>query len=728
MGRRTIILVVFIILSVIVNQTIFAAEKYIQAKAFFDTKDTYSQLLHEHLDIVGRGDNYFEIITNQRQIDELQALGIRIEIIHADLSAFYRTRLAKDRDMGGYKTLSEIEAYIDTIIADHPLIVSARQSIGQTIEGRDMWAVKISDNVLLDEDEPEILFTAAIHAREVITPEVLLYFMDYLTDNYGSDPEVTQLVNNREIWFVIPVNPDGYYYNEVHDPNGGGMWRKNRRNNGDGTYGVDNNRNFGYEWGYDDYGSSPYTYDEDYRGTGPFSEPESQNMRDFIEDHEFVITVYYHSAGDEFLYPWGYETIHTPDNDIFSAMGDTINNMNGYEPGTPWEVLYPVNGSTDDWGYGEQTTKSKNFAISIEVGTDYDGFWPPLSRIPALCQENLAPNLFMTRIAGNIYQLRAPEPPILSAPDTAFSSGYEIFWSSDDTLNPPVQFELVELMNLIQGYTDSANNLVYWTNNDFSVSTARYHTSPSSFYSGSGDNFNRYIQTESPAYINYGDSLRCWVYYNTETDWDYAYAEASYNGINFATLPGNITTDYNPHGNNRGNGITGSSGGWVQAKFSLADFYNKHVYIRFTYQTDSYVTEEGFYVDDIYPLDVFGSTIVLSSAYGDTSYSFTDKPPDTYYYKVRAKDAEDQWGAFSNIDQTVVVANPEIICGDADNNQLVNILDVIYLIKWLYAGGPPPLYEESGDVNNSGLVDLFDLTAIVDYLYRDGPELTCPDI
>jgi hypothetical protein len=727
MGRRIIFLLAFTIFAIVSGQSLFAAEEYIQAKIFFDNKDTYSLLLQKHLDVIDRGDDYFEVITNSSQLDELKSLSIRTEILHKDLGAFYRSRLAKDRTMGGYKTLSEIEAYIDTIITNYPTIVSTKYDIGQTIEGRTMWAVKISDNPMLDEDEPEILLTACIHAREVITPEVLLYYMDYLTQNYGTDPDVTQLVDNREIWFVNPVNPDGYYYNQVTDPNGGGMWRKNRRYNGDGTYGVDINRNYGYEWGYDNSGSSPYTYAEDYRGTGPFSEPESQNMRDFIEAHEFVITVYYHSSGNYFLYPWGYETILTPDNDIFAAMGDTINSMNGYAPGTPWEVLYPVNGSTDDWGYAEQMTKNKNFAVSFEVGSSSDGFWPSVSRIPALCQENLGPNLFLTRLAGNIYQLQAPEPPIMSAPDTALSSGYEIAWSLDDTLNPAVLYELIELMNLTEGYTDSANNLDNWINHQFSTSTTRYHSSPSSFYSGSGDNFNRHIQTSSAAHVSTGDSLRCWMYYDIETDWDYAYAEASMDGVNFTTLPGNVTTDYDPHGNNRGNGITGASGGWVQASFSLENYYNKHVYFRFTYQTDSYVTEEGFYVDDIYPLDVFGTTTVLSSTYGDTTYSFTDKTPGTYYYKVRGQDAEQQWSSYSNVAKTVVVENPQIVCGDADNNQMVNILDVIYLIKWLYVDGPPPLYPQSGDVDNSGEVNIFDLTDIIDFLYRNGPDLTCPE-
>jgi len=728
MGKSLVILLAFMILTAVCGSSLALADTYIQARLFFDNKDTYALLFRQQFDIIDRGDNYFEVVINNRQLQELLDMNVKIEIVHEDLTSFYKSRLPKDRDMGGYKTLSEIEAYADTIIADHALIVSNKQVIGQTIEGRDMWAVKISDNVLLDEDEPEILFTSCIHAREVITPEVLFYFMDHLTDNYGVDQEITNLVNNREIWFVLVVNPDGYYRNEVTDPYGGGMWRKNRRDNGDGNFGVDLNRNFGYEWGYDNSGSSPYTNGETYRGTGPFSEPEAQNMRDFTEEHEFVITVYYHSYGEYFLYPWGYETIHTTENDIFSAMGDTIYNMNSYEPGTPWEVLSLVNGSTDDWGYGETTTKNLNFAVSFEVGNSSDGFWPSVSRIPILCEMNLEPNLFLTRIAGNVYQLRGPESPTMSAPDTAISSGYEIAWSLDDTLNPAVMYEIIEMSDLNQGYIDSADNLDNWDNNQFSVSTTRYHSSSSSFYSGSGDDFYRYMQTSASSYISPGDSLRCWVYYDIETDWDYAYAEVSMDGVNFTTLPGNITTDYDPHGNNRGNGITGSSGGWVEAKFSLENYYNKNVYIRFTYQTDSYVTEEGFYVDDIYPLDIFATSAVLSSSYTDTTYSFTDKTPDTYYYKVRARDAEEQWGGYSNIDQTVVIDNPVIRCGDADNDENLNILDVIYLIRWLYVGGPAPQHPESGDVNNSGEINIYDLTAIVDYLYRAGPELTCPEM
>ena len=96
----------------------------------------------------------------------------------------------------------------------------------------------------------------------------LIYFMQYILSQYGTDPEITCLINNRELYFVPCANPDGYVYNQTTNPNGGGFWRKNRRNNGDGTFGVDLNRNFDYNWGFDNNGSSPITSSEVYRGPG----------------------------------------------------------------------------------------------------------------------------------------------------------------------------------------------------------------------------------------------------------------------------------------------------------------------------------------------------------------------------------------------------------------------------------------------------------------------------
>ncbi|MFZ5981118.1 MAG: M14 family zinc carboxypeptidase, partial [Candidatus Zixiibacteriota bacterium] len=210
-----------------------------QVRIFIDTKADWLQIKNLHLDEVWQGDDYIDVVTDKLELETITGLGLRTETIHPDLKSFYKGRLDKSvTDMGGYPTLSEINSYIDSIIVVRPDIVSAKESIGFTIEGRDMWAFKISDNPNTDENEPEVLYTAAIHAREVITPMVLMYFIDHLLNNYDSSPEVQDLVDNRELWFIMPVNPDGYYHNEVTDPDGGGMWRKNRRNNGDGSYGI----------------------------------------------------------------------------------------------------------------------------------------------------------------------------------------------------------------------------------------------------------------------------------------------------------------------------------------------------------------------------------------------------------------------------------------------------------------------------------------------------------
>ncbi|MFQ5453135.1 MAG: M14 family zinc carboxypeptidase [Candidatus Zixiibacteriota bacterium] len=643
--------------------TVFANE-LLQARIFIDEKPQWKTIKELHLDMVWAADNYIEIITNQAELQKLGELGFRSEIVHPDIVSFYQSRLDISRDMGGYKTLDEINDYLDTIIANHRDIVSDKISIGQTIEGRDIWAVKISDNPDIDEDEPEVLYTAAIHAREVITPEVLFFFMDELTDKYGFWPDETEIVNSRELWFIMVANPDGYFHNEAIAPNGGGMWRKNRRNNGDGTYGVDLNRNFGYEWGRDDIGSSPYTDDQTYRGTAPFSEPETQALRDFISSRQFIITVYYHSYSNLILYPWGYDYLLTPDNDIFVFLGDSINAFNGYTPGPVWS-LYIVNGGSDDWGYGEQVTKNKNLSITPEVGSYDDGFWPPLYRIEELVTENLAPNKFLAMIAGTVYSIRPPNKPVLFVADTVDSYNYNVYWSLDDTLNPAVNYELIELQNLSR-VIDSANNFDNWTNNEFLINSFAWHSPSSCFYSGSGDGLFRYFQSKEGFYVNAGDSLKFWTNYNIETDWDYAYVEISTDGLNYITIPGNITTDYNPYGNNRGNGITGTSGNWVEGLFDLSAFEDQFIYIRFTYMTDGYVAWDGIYIDDIFPVDVFEIESVISSAITDTVYNFTGKPVGEYYYKVRAEDADSQWSSYSNTKMTY--AMDFFVCIDSDND------------------------------------------------------------
>lgn len=692
----------------------------IQARVFFETKAQWVQLRDMGLDQVWIGDKYMEIATDQAELDKISALGFKSDIIHSDLSAYFRSRLP-DKAMGAYKTLAEINQYLDNIITAYPEIVSQKVSIGKSIEDRDIWAVKISDNPNIDEDEPEVLYTAAIHCREVITPEVLFYFMDYLTQNYGSDPEVTDLVDNRELWFIVLINPDGYYYNEVTDPGGGGMWRKNRRDNGDGSYGVDLNRNFGYMWGYDDLGSSPQPDGETYRGTGPFSEPETQHLRDFTIAHDFVLTIYYHSYSNLILWSWGYEQIYNPDNDIFAALGDSAAAMNLYNPGPGW-ILYVVNGGSEDWNYGEQTLKDKNFSVVVEVGSYDDNFWPPANRIDDLVSENLGPNLFFARVAGDIYALRTPAAPTIAVDDTVSTGSYTVAWNHDDTLNPAVTYELMEMTGY-QLIIDPAQDFEGWENREFTISADRYNSLPASFYSGEANSAARYIQTVDQYPVQPGDTLRFQAFYDIEANWDYAYVEVSSDGINYMPIEGNITTVTDPNGTNRGYGITGYSSGWIEGRFDLGDFVGQSIRIRFSYYTDRYVTGEGIYIDDIYPRVDFDSRMVYSSI-TDTSYIIMDQIEGDYYYKVRAIDAQNQAGLYSEIVKTY--ASDIYQCGDANGDGEINVADAVYMINYVFKSGPAPEPERAGDANGDGDTNIADGVYIINYVFKGGPEPICP--
>jgi carboxypeptidase T len=351
-----------------------------------------------------------------QDLQSLQNSGIPYEVLIMDMEDYFARRARREGsldDMGGYKTYSEIETALDVIHANHPSITTAKFNIGNSLEGNPIWCMKISDNPEVDEDEIELLYNSLAHCREPAAMEALFVFFDYLTNNYsiGSGNEATNLVDNREFYWIPCVNPDGYLYNEQEFPDGGGMWRKNRRNNGDGSYGIDLNRNFGFNWGYDNSGSSPDPSSDLYRGTGPFSEPETDALRDFIESREFLVAMNYHTYSNYILYPWGTESFqsgHTPEDEIFSLMADSmayyIEEVNGvlYETGTAWEVLYSVNGDANDWGYGEQVTKQKIYSMTTEVGSFDDNFWPLPSRIMPLALENLPSNLFVARYAEQL--------------------------------------------------------------------------------------------------------------------------------------------------------------------------------------------------------------------------------------------------------------------------------------------------------------------------------------
>ena len=301
-----------------------------------------------------------------------------------------------------YHNFTDIKDHLVAVEAQHPDI-SLVYDIGdswetdQGLADRDILAMKISDNVAVDEDEPEVLIVGLHHAREWTSSEIALELAVNLTDGYQNDSRTSWLVDNREIWIIPVVNPDGLDYALGTDP----AWRKNRHENGDGTYGVDLNRNYGGsmngdpagEWG--GIGSSNVSSNETYCGVGPFSEPETQAIRDLVLGHNFTLVLDYHSYGELVMWPWGYGYNKTPDDGDFVRIGNEFAALNGYfAEQSSW--LYRTTGDSIDWMYGAEDV----YAFCFEVGQSL--FHPiKTADVLAIIEENLPPAYLGIEIAGD---------------------------------------------------------------------------------------------------------------------------------------------------------------------------------------------------------------------------------------------------------------------------------------------------------------------------------------
>jgi hypothetical protein len=638
-------LIVLAMVALLASASVSFAGKSL-VRVYFDNLEHRKTVISQFEDVAGWGGlRYADIVVPTERLGELDLLAPNNELLIGDIDKHMR-------DMGilgvgsAYHTQEETYADMDSVATAYPSICQL-QSIGTSHEARDIWALKISDNVGTTEDEPRVLYLGAHHAREIITPEIPLYIMYWLVENYGTDSLATFLVDNREIWIVPLMNPDGREYVE-HT----GDWRKNRRNNGDGTYGVDLNRNWGYMWGYDDVGSSPNTNNETYRGPSAFSEPETQAVRDLMLTYPFSTCVSYHSHGDLVLWAWGYTYDFCPDHDVLSALGDSMAAHNGYAPGTG-AGLYPTNGDSDDWMYGEQTAKDKVYSYTFEVGSE---FYPPDTDIIPLCEENLVPSLLAAEYAGNIRRILPPGTPVIASMPDDDDGDYTVTWTPDtsDTVNPAVQFALMERTGPARITDDVEAGDINWRRQKFQVSTSRASSGAQSFYGGHTNDRNAKLTSLIAIDVEAGDTLFFDTWYEIETNWDYAYVEVSTDGgALYRSIPGNITTNSNPNGSNMGNGITGNSGGWIQAVFPLDAFADTTTLVRFRYKTDSYVLEEGIYVDDIHPTQTFDSSAVVSNAITNTYYDLT-RSPGTYYYEVMARDGDGQWGYWSQRESITV--------------------------------------------------------------------------
>lgn len=294
-----------------------------------------------------------------------------------------------------YHTYAELTTELHAIAAAHPGIVQI-STMGQSYQGRELWMLKISDHVTVDENEPEVLITGLTHAREHLTVEQALAIIHWLVDGYGNTPRITQIVNSTELWIVPMLNPDGGEW-DIHNAKYH-FWRKNRQPTpGSPAIGTDINRNYGYRWGCCG-GSSSNPYAITYRGPYRFSTPEARAERDFVNSRviggkqQIKLALSFHSFGAQILYPYGYTTQSVPpdmvpnDHKALKALAAGIGARNGYYP-LQESHLYITSGAFIDWGYGH----ARILTFTIELAprtTSAGGFYPPGSQIGPLTQHN----------------------------------------------------------------------------------------------------------------------------------------------------------------------------------------------------------------------------------------------------------------------------------------------------------------------------------------------------
>lgn len=676
-----------LLISFLISATIFAQdENYLRLRIHAD-KQQLKELLQAGVAIDhGVFDkNALLCELSQKDLVTIKDLGIDFEILISDMAEFYRERnigvsMQINRmepsdypvpqgweygSMGGMYTLDEVMAELDTMRQEYPDLISSVQQIGNhtSNEGHPMNWIRISDNPDQNEDEPEVLYTALHHAREGIGVQQMIYFMYHLLENYETDPHIQSIVNNTELYFVPVINPDGYIFNEMNEPNGGGMWRKNRRDNGNNVFGVDLNRNYGYMWGYDNNGSSPYPDDDTYRGTEAFSEPETQAIREFCNGHDFRIALNYHSYSNLLLYAWGYTDEPCPDDELYHTHASLMTQENNYTFGAGSSTIYPTNGGSDDWMYGEQTEKPMILSYTPEVGGANDGFWPSISRIIPLCQENMLQNILAARLAGNYAEVK--DISAFAIGDISGSLAFEIqrlgleddgtFSVSIEAVNDaivetgdPVDFtgmdlletaeaeigytlrpdliagdEIVYLLKLDNGsfvdadtinkifgqpytiFEDDCNDFENWNGAWFTTSE-HYHSASASITDSPGGEYgnNQINITTLEGEIDLGGSiyamLSFWARWEVEADYDYVQLLISTDGGNsWDPLQGKYT---NPGSNYQAFGepvYDGFQQEWVKEEIPLNDYLGESIKLRFLLDSDGYLREDGFYFDDV---------------------------------------------------------------------------------------------------------------------------------
>jgi len=375
------------------------AEKYdtLVMRVYFGDRAERDRLAGElHPEEVPTTGGFLTVIRDRDLYYGLTARGLRVEIDETSSRNLSDPQIMLDTFYGGYKTVEEIYAFLDQKVAQFPGLVEkvdigdswCKANPGSCVlpsppwSGYDLYVLRIT-NRSIPGPKPVFWADGDIHAREIATPEVVMRLIDHLLNNYNANADVNWLVNYHDIYLMPVVNPDGHH---IVEAGGGGnnpyLHRKNGNNIGAGAcswpptsgnhVGIDNNRNFPFKWGCCG-GSSGAVCDGTYRGPSAGSEPEDMaivnKIRTLVPDQRgpgdtdaapLTATGVYnniHTVVPVHLFTWGWSNTQMPNfaetRNIAAHMSAPNAGGNGYPYGSIIDQLYPVDGGSIDWAYGE---------------------------------------------------------------------------------------------------------------------------------------------------------------------------------------------------------------------------------------------------------------------------------------------------------------------------------------------------------------------------------------
>ena len=360
----------FILLSILLSIIFANSDKYL-VEISFNNFNQLQQLVDLGIDLDHhRTSDEIHAFVNDEEFLRISNLGFVIQQIPNQAKIYFQDLKNRTKNslnpMEDYHDYNELTLFLQSIASSYPNITKL-ESIGQSVQGRELWVMEISDNPGINEIEPEFKYVANMHGDETVGRELSLYLIEWLVEGYGNNTRATELVNNTDIFIMPTMNPDGFENGSRYNANG-----------------VDLNRDF------------PDQFNDPNNSTNG-RQPETKAVMDWSSNRHFVLSANMHTGALVVNYPFdgpnsgSYSA--SPDDDLFVhislAYAEAHPNMesggftNGITNGSQWYAVY---GGMQDWNY----VWHDNFEITLE---QHEVKFPNSSELEGLWEEHREPML-----------------------------------------------------------------------------------------------------------------------------------------------------------------------------------------------------------------------------------------------------------------------------------------------------------------------------------------------